>query len=446
MSDPVCYVTSDLHLGGGVDDDLEDFHQDEAFAAWVGSLDGPATTLVLNGDIIDFAQIPPFDLPGLPSNLLWDEATSLVKFGTARAAHPAFFDALGGFVDRGGTLTAVVGNHDLDLIWPQVRTAFRQSVGNPPDERVVFKVAGLEYEGVCIQHGHQLTPENCPKDPNAFTHLFDDGKGERLFLERVWGTDFVLNFYNVLESEFRFADNAKPAMRLLARGVLHGWVKPRHFLKFLAFLKRRKLPPKWWEGVLAEEPDLERLRRDVSLGNVVGSFDEEEWQQVVRDIFHDPELRVEAEAAMAALDVVDLAALGEPVRVEVGEGPEGPTGDAAVLGLFSDSREIEGARENVEEGARHVVFGHTHVVIDGHELNDAGARLFNPGTWIPRLHLQSPEVRARIEADGFTKEVLSDHTLYVWDLEAVEIPAGDPDAIRLVNIPHSKGRPDPSGR
>jgi UDP-2,3-diacylglucosamine pyrophosphatase LpxH len=390
MTDPVCYVTSDLHLGGGVGDTLEDFHQDDAFAAWVGGLDA-ASTLVLNGDIIDFAQIEPLTVPPRPSNLLWDEATSLEKLTSAMNGHPQFFDALAAFIERGGHLAMVIGNHDLDMIWPGVQARVRHRVGNPPEDRLIFEVTGLDYHGVHIEHGHHFTPENCPRNPREFVHRHNDGSGERLYLERVWGTDFVISFLNHLEAEFPFADKAKPALRVLATGIHQRWIKPRHFLALLAFLKRRKLPPKWWDAVLADDPDLEQLRRQVTLAHVAGSFNEPEWQRFVVDIIADPELRRDTETALAALDIEDLAAINEPIKVDLKENPfRSDQPEPNVLRAFHDSREVQAARGRAEHGSRHVVCGHTHAVIDGYNLNDRGARLFNPGTWIPRLHLEDP--------------------------------------------------------
>lgn len=441
MSDPVCYVTSDLHLGSGSSDVLEDFHHDNAFAAWVGGLHGPATMLVLNGDVIDFAQIEPLNTANVPSSLLWDEAASLEKFARACEGHPKFFDALGGFIDGGGRIGIVIGNHDLDMIWPQVQAGFRQRVGERGDDRVRFEVAALDICGVRIEHGHHFTPENCPKDPRAFLHRYDDGKGERLFLERVWGTDFVLSFYNQLKREFPFAGNAKPALRVLAAGVRHHWVEVRHLLVLLAFLKRRKLPPTWWDGVLAGQPHLERLREDVLLDYVAGSFSEPEWQKLAIDLAGDAELRAELESALGSLELEDLAALKAGVQVRLGESPSEPEmSEATVLRLFRDSREVEAARDLADRGARHVVCGHTHHVIEGEVLNERGARLFNPGTWIPRLRLEDPAVTARIDADGLSLHLLNDRSLYVWDLRAVEIPTGNPDGIQLVTIPHARSQ------
>src|SRR5262249_30738353 len=152
------------------------------------------TTLIINGDFIDFPQIPPYQVPE-PSYLLWTEEASLEKFRAASKAHEECFKALGRFLAADGKLQIVIGNHDLDLAWPKVQQEFCKLVGMSSNDRLSFTVGNTVYEGVWIEHGHSFTPENCPRDPLNFIHTWN----EHNYLERVWGTDFMLQFYNGLE-------------------------------------------------------------------------------------------------------------------------------------------------------------------------------------------------------------------------------------------------------
>src|SRR5687768_14731670 len=87
MAQEEAFVISDLHLGAGdTDPELEDFDQDDKFAEFVGQIVGPGVTLFINGDFIDFAQIPPYEVPK-PHHLLWTEAASLLKVQRATDAH-----------------------------------------------------------------------------------------------------------------------------------------------------------------------------------------------------------------------------------------------------------------------------------------------------------------------------------------------------------------------
>lgn len=433
MTERICWVTSDLHLGGGSEDIHEDFYQDDAFAAWVESLGGDGAALVLNGDVIEFAQLPPFEVPGLPSALLWGVDASMEKYERVEAGHPVVFDALAAFLERGGKLEITIGNHDLDLIWDEVQDRFRTRLGSPTEDALRFAVGGVQYEGVLIQHGHQFTPENRPVDAMKFVHEYN---GKR-YLERVWGTDFVLRFFNPLESEFPFADNVKPAVRLLMAGARNRWIRAEHLVLLASFIKRAGLPPDILGAVLSGEDDVETLRNNLTVANVAASFEDPELRELVVELAADPDARTEIDAALKSLDAEQAKAVespkpvavdAEPVDVEVEEGE--------TLGLFRKSREFR-AGKKLAAKHRHVVFGHTHRIIDGEDLDGSGAKLFNPGTWIPRL---------RIKSSNVTQGMLRDHTLYRWELRAVAIPSDQPDAIHMVEIPTPYVEPGPEGR
>ena len=152
------FVTSDLHIGSGeVDPQLEDFFQDAEFVRFVDSIAQPDTTLFINGDFIDFAQIPPYDVPQ-PNHLLWHEDASVEKLELALRAHASCFEALGRFLSSGAKLRFLIGNHDLDLVWPRTQARLRTVLGNPSADALRFTVGIEEYHGVVIEHGHSCTP------------------------------------------------------------------------------------------------------------------------------------------------------------------------------------------------------------------------------------------------------------------------------------------------
>src|SRR5688500_16923201 len=102
------FVVSDLHLGAGdFEPELEDFDQDEKLAAFLDQIARPGVTFFINGDFIDFAQIPPYDVPE-PHHLLWTETASLTKVRLATNAHPLVFSALAEFLKKGGVLHMLV--------------------------------------------------------------------------------------------------------------------------------------------------------------------------------------------------------------------------------------------------------------------------------------------------------------------------------------------------
>ena len=420
MSDRA-YVIGDLHLGAGPGDPLEDFRDDDVFARMCERIAGPDTTLILNGDTIDFAQIEPLEVPK-PAHLLWPEGTSVAKARTALAAHPGFFAGLRGLLAGGGRIRWLHGNHDLDLAWPAVQGCLAQELGSPPGDQLSFVIGDTRFHGVHVEHGHHFTPENCPRVP---LELFHDGPDGERYLERVWGTDFMLQFYNDLERQYPFADNVKPLLKLVWHGLRKQWIGGRTVLRMLLFLKKRGLP---WRGSLSatlDEPE------PLSAVGAAASFVDPAWRAAVLE-------RAQTDAAFADELTQAMAEL-EPEERRIAAAPEpalvvdpGVDQGGATLGVFREERELRAAEERLSRpGVTHVVFGHTHELVDG----ELGGRLYNYGTWLPSLDLGSAHVKAKIAADGISLDVLRDARLYAVDRRLVRIDA-DPSyasRVRLVS-------------
>lgn len=415
------YVVGDLHLGAGPHDPLEDFFDDELFADLCGRIAGPDTTLILNGDIIDFAQIEPFDVPA-PAHLLWTAKASRQKLDTAVAGHPAFFAGLRAFLGKGGRIRFILGNHDLDMVWPQVQWRMWEALGSPPVGQLAYDLASHLFHGVHVEHGHHWTPENCPRDPNVFCY---EHEGE-MYLERVWGTDFMLQFYNQLERDHPYADNVKPMLKVAWHGLWKGWIGGRELVRLFLFLKRRGLS---WKGlaskVLDDPPPL-------TAAAAVASLDDPAWKaKVLERARQDPQFVADLEAAMAELSPderrVAGAAEAAPVAGVV------PSEEGATLGLFREEREHRAARDRLARpGVTAVVFGHTHDIVDGDQLDgDLRQRLYNYGTWLPSLNLSDAHLAAKIDQDGLTKDMLKDKRLYTAHRRLVRIDADPSYAARV---------------
>ncbi len=423
------YVVGDLHLGAGPGDALEDFFDDDVFARFCERIAGPETTLLLNGDIIDFAQIAPFDVPK-PAYLLWPESASMVKLEAALAGHAGFFAGLRALLAKGGRVRFLLGNHDLDMVWPKVQWRLHAALGAPPTGQLQYDIGAHVFHGVHVEHGFQFTPENCPRDPAAFCY---PGPGGELYLERVWGTDFMLQFYNDLERSHPYADNVKPMRTVVWHGLRKGWIGGRELVRLFLFLKRRGIP---WAGLassLLDEPP------PLTPAAAAAAFDDPAWREAVLDRAREDPAAFEAEldAAVAELEPDERRLAADPSTVEL-EGPGAALAGApvmgdATLGLFREERELRAARDRLAApGITHVVFGHTHDIVDG----ELGGRLFNYGTWLPSLNLKDPHVRAKIQREGLTLEMLGDKRLYAVDRRAVRIdadPSGFAAKVRLVS-------------
>jgi UDP-2,3-diacylglucosamine pyrophosphatase LpxH len=424
------FVVSDTHLGAGVGDPLEDFDQDASFAGFVRGIAAAETTLFVNGDFIDFAQIPPFDVPK-PVHLLWTEKASLEKLEAAITGHGDCFAALRDLVAREGKLVVLIGNHDLDFAWPAVQARFRRELRCSTDA-VRFAVGVETFRGVHIEHGHEFTDENCPLDPRAFIH---EHRGER-YLERVWGTDFMLQFYNDLERSHPYADNVKPMRSILWHGLKNRWIGGRELIRFLAFLKGRGVPWGLVSAVLAGD---DAMTDEQAAQLAVASFAESEWQEVLLERVQDPAFREEVREAARELDRAERDRIVRSDAVEVGAPDLVKPEKATVLGLVRDDRERRAARDRLgRDGVTAVVFGHTHGLVDGEQLEGRmKRRLYNPGTWLPKLDLKSEHVRQKIKRLGLTKDMLRDHGMYATERTAVRIDenAGHEARVAIVAVP-----------
>ena len=130
-------IVSDLHLGvgrtlrDGTQNTFEEFYFDEKFVEFLhfyssNDYENGEVELILNGDILNLLQV---DFDGHYLTVL-TEAVSLAKTKRIVNGHPKFFEAIKKFVAKNNnSLTWVVGNHDQDLLWPEVRAYLNEVMG-----------------------------------------------------------------------------------------------------------------------------------------------------------------------------------------------------------------------------------------------------------------------------------------------------------------------------
>jgi UDP-2,3-diacylglucosamine pyrophosphatase LpxH len=207
-------IVSDLHLGRGREPYTrrfictENFVSDQAFERWLrASHPEDKKLLVLNGDTFDFIRVA--NCPETPQEFAQWQAL-LARLGVTKTVdqlqaaickkeeryglqtddykcvwkllqmaegHQEFFRALAYWIEHGGSLLMVKGNHDLDLYWPLVRKAmllFLQDEGAsaPAIQRVFYCDSSLTIHNVYLEHGHRYDPQQdmsagptLPKEP-----------------------------------------------------------------------------------------------------------------------------------------------------------------------------------------------------------------------------------------------------------------------------------------
>lgn len=438
-------IISDLHLCDG--STRNDFlpTDEVAFAAFLNSFAGSAAPeLVFNGDFIDFIRIQPRET-WAGADLDASEPESADKLRAIMQAHPLVFDALASYIVRGGRVRFLVGNHDLDLLWPQVQRDMRVRLGRDPldDDSIQF---GWHYlnQDVFIEHGHQADPLNRIVNPAAI--IRPDAYGMPR-LTRCWGTRLIEEFFNRIAElpTLDMVNNVRPPLEAAALIIKHGLWHPTLYpvlrsgatiiYQALAGLKRDEdvnfaaaqldvsvrllyffvAVSGFLDLQPARQPELIQRPNSApgrSTGDpILPSLHAPSLQQAYRRgrvCRGDPD-RFEQDLTKHGLDPVSLGRNGEERQ------PAG--GDAMVA---HHRRYIEHARTIALNHAQvaTVCFGHTHMPTNDHEgwpLAGTGARYFNSGSWTRTFNLVAPRWR------GATFIDLTDPANYEVRRDAIHI-------------------------
>lgn len=251
-------IVSDLHLSEGRDPDTgwinprEDFLFDDDFADFLAfhtlepQWSDCSWTLVMAGDFVDFLQVTdePSDRPELlreeDYGLTAGPSESAWKMKRIMDGHPGFFRSLACFAAR-HRVVFVSGNHDSEMIYPEVRKAIvdrlselarEPSEGPDQSPDVEFHPWFWLEEGIYVEHGHQYDAFNAlpsPLRPSCRTTAVPGGEGRESIYFSL-GSIFVRYLFNRVETSSPFADNIKPPTRFI------GWFIRHHPLRALSFM------------------------------------------------------------------------------------------------------------------------------------------------------------------------------------------------------------------
>lgn len=381
-------VISDVHVADPTNKELDDFDRDEDFARLLTEVipreAGWPATLIINGDFIDFPQV----MPELGRNNLGHQ------FGATRdeserrlrrvlEGHPRVFESLETYMEKGGQVLVVPGNHDADLHWPSVFEILREAVGGYSEPQLGFVASGeINERRIHVEHGHQYSFDNKFKHWKRPFVTAADGT-ERL--ERPWGTFFLDVIYNGIEHRYSFINQVHPKRQLAWMAIRSfrddDGVDPRVIGDLLLFFilhgKRYLLEHLLGHRVEEVSPQsVEELLQSLGPG---GS------PQRLRAIAE------EALLAQAKNSAEQDAASGMSLLGWEGEGAEDERAVGWLLGRDDDRGMKKREREVLRSGEVDVVvFGHTHAPVDGNKLpprRGAGdpRRVFNTGSWMPAV-------------------------------------------------------------
>lgn len=205
VNERLVVVLSDIEMGNGKK--VDDFLHTNLLVEFIRKYQAKEyktkeVDLVFNGDSFDFLKTP---VNGNFPHLI-DADIALKKLEIISKAHKNFFDALGEFVEsstKPRRVHFVVGNHDMELFFPEVQNKIIQLCGG--SGQIQFPGLTLTIGDLHIEHGNQhdsLFSLN-PLQP------FISYKGKDI-LNLPWATVTLLNAVLPLHDTFCELDRIKP--------------------------------------------------------------------------------------------------------------------------------------------------------------------------------------------------------------------------------------------
>lgn len=157
-----------------------EFFFDDAFGDFLVELEkrsgGELVELILNGDIFDFDSVlavperPAFRISSLERKrgLFPRPERSQFKIQVITEHHAEFFWHLKAFLRRGHRVVFIIGNHDVELHFPEVQAHILDVID--PDEKARGRIRFCEWfyisnNDTLIEHGNQYDPYCVCEDP-----------------------------------------------------------------------------------------------------------------------------------------------------------------------------------------------------------------------------------------------------------------------------------------
>lgn len=204
--DRLVVTFSDIEMGaGGAYDDFprSDFLADVIRGYGRDPYRWLAVDLVFNGDTFDLLKTS--SRGGWPTHITRDIAID--KMERVAAAHPAFFEAIRDHLREDPERRRaffVVGNHDMELLFPEVQAVVRQRIGVPSN--VHFPGFDMSLGRARIEHGSQLDPLFVVDPERPFV----SSQSGASILALSWAAVAILEVAIPLQPLFYHHDRLKP--------------------------------------------------------------------------------------------------------------------------------------------------------------------------------------------------------------------------------------------
>jgi len=155
-------VISDLHIGGNTNLDI--FRSQTQLSGFLRSLSDGPTTLIINGDFLDFLAVEPahFDRESAQNKI-----TAIINAEPNQDIWNSFRKFMTGS-DHQNRIDILLGNHDVELVFEEVQQALAEVMADAADgNRIRFLIDTVSYPRLVIggvhfhiEHGFQYDPFN----------------------------------------------------------------------------------------------------------------------------------------------------------------------------------------------------------------------------------------------------------------------------------------------
>ena len=377
-------IISDLHLGAGLEgaggNVLEDFISDIDFVEWLHGLTaesnarGAEMEFIINGDFLEMLQVPAVPrfnpTAAYPASVYAanDAAAALLKLTHITQGHPGIFAALADFISLQPRRNVVIlrGNHDPELYWPEVQNVIRNLLGATGELHDLLYFPALSYlsDGVYVEHGNQYT-----ESVNRFTNPTQPlDPQDPTKLQSLWGSRFVVEYFNQVERERPWVDGIAPVTGLIWYGLHYDFAFAVKALQLLLQAAPRlgfprEVTPKQAEAASTLEAELAGPTSELQARYESDPAFRRQFEARILDALRNVNADDTLLPSARALSPEDALARANQLVDE-----------------YKNSLRVEAQRIASETHAHLVTFGHTHMpeVI---ALQD-GATYINSGTWI----------------------------------------------------------------
>lgn len=230
-------ILSDFHMGkgryfrDGSQNILEDFVFDREFGEFLayyssGEFAQAEVELILNGDFMNLLQVDNF---GVFTHII-TERSVVRAVERIISGHGIVFKALRQFTAiPGHTVSYVVGNHDVGMLWRGPRKVFSEACGT----NVVFHDVCYQFDGIYVEHGQQHERFAMSDMRRPF---ITRGLPEPV-LNLPWGSLFVAVVLPAIKQERPHVDKVRPFQIFLRWAFFHDlWWGIRTFFKAAKFV------------------------------------------------------------------------------------------------------------------------------------------------------------------------------------------------------------------